>query len=256
LPVRKYASRYRQTRSPVAKHIYRTHESAQVCRHAAIVVAGRFLAYMRMRAMRDTSTRFSGKEHIMGDPIGSIHGNNAMIVQGMRDMKRPNPTQASDNLLSKLDFSGPGYIQKSDLQAVFSKSSSPSSSAGMTSSVDDLFSQLDTNGDGKVTKQEFADSLKKIAEQLEIQLVSMCTNCGMPRDGKASFKDTMAYEESALSTASLSAPSSTSSSTSTNATSSTSKTSKDAKTLMQILRLMQVYNQWRRQGQLQGGDGP
>ena len=98
----------------------------------------------------------------MSNIIGSIGGNNAMMMQGMRGMKHSDPSQMADKLFSQLDSSGQGYIQKSDLQTAFDKisASSSSSSSNTTSNVDELFSKLDTNSDGKVTKQEFSDSLK------------------------------------------------------------------------------------------------
>lgn len=116
----------------------------------------------------------------MSSSISGIGSNNAMMMQGMRGMKRPDPAQMAENLFSKLDTSGQGYIEKADLQAAFDKvSASSSSSAGTSSSVDDLFSQLDTNSDGKVTKQEFSDTLRKVAEQLDNQFMSMRMNGAM-----------------------------------------------------------------------------
>lgn len=119
----------------------------------------------------------------MSSSISSIGGNSAMTMQGMRGMKRPDPTQMADNLFSKLDSSGQGYLTKADLQTAFDKvsssSSSSSTSSSTASSVDDLFSKLDGNGDGKVTKQEFSDTLKKVADQLDNQAMSMRMNGGM-----------------------------------------------------------------------------
>lgn len=121
--------------------------------------------------------------------ISGISGNNRMMMQGMGGMKRPDPTQMADKLFSKLDSSGQGYIQKSDLQAAFDKisSSSSSSSSGTLSSVDDLFLKLDTNSDGKVTKQEFSDTLKKVADQLDNQFMSMRMSGGMQGGGMSSM---------------------------------------------------------------------
>ena len=114
----------------------------------------------------------------MSSSIGSIGGNVATMMQGMQGMKRPDPAQMADNLFSKLDTSGQGYIQQSDLQSAFDKISSDSSS-----SVNELFSQLDTNGDDKVTKQEFSDSLKKMAEQFESAAMNQLRNEGMQSGG-------------------------------------------------------------------------
>lgn len=110
--------------------------------------------------------------------IGSIGTNGSMTMQGMRPMKRPDPAEMAENLFSKLDTAGQGYIQKSDLQTAFDNISS-TSSAGATASADELFSQLDADSNGKVTKQEFSDTLKKVSEQLENQAMSMRMNGGM-----------------------------------------------------------------------------
>ena len=254
----------------------------------------------------------------MSSSISSVGSNSAMMMQGTR-MRRPDPTQMADNLFSKLDSSGQGYLTKADLQSAMdgvsstgsSSSTSSTSSSTSTSSVDDLFSKLDTNGDGKVTKQEFSDTLKKVAEQLGSQAMQanggmhgsgmgggMNGMGGMPpppppqggdgdggsdgsgftkdqlssqlkeigssdsqrsstisdvvnnfdkadtnSDGKVSFKEAMAYEQSSSSSASSSSSSaSTSSSTSTGSTSSTSNNDLDTKILAQIMKLMQAYS--------------
>ena len=115
--------------------------------------------------------------------IGGIGSNHSTMMQGIGGMKRPDPAQLAKDLFAKLDTSGQGYIQKADLQAAFDKVSSASSSSGTTSSVDDLFSQLDTDSDGKVTRQEFSDTLKQVAEQLDNQFMSMRMNGGMQGGG-------------------------------------------------------------------------
>lgn len=77
--------------------------------------------------------------------------------------QRPKPAEMAEQLFSKLDSKGQGYIEQADLQsALDSLSNKPSAS--------DLFTQLDTDQDGKVTKQEFSDSLEKIGQQLENQV--------------------------------------------------------------------------------------
>jgi Ca2+-binding EF-hand superfamily protein len=118
----------------------------------------------------------------MSNRIGGIGNNNAMM-QGMRGMKPPGSAQMAEKLFSKLDTSGQGYIEKSDLQAAFDKltpSSSTASSTSNTASIDDLFSRLDTNGNGNVTKQEFSETLRKLGEQLDQQLMSSRMSGGMP----------------------------------------------------------------------------
>lgn len=239
--------------------------------------------------------------------IGSIGSSTLMqSMQSARSMKRPDPTQMAENLFSRLDTSGQGYIQKSDLQAAFDKisTSSSSSASGTTANVDDLFSKLDSDADGKVTKQEFSDVLAQVSEQLDNQAMSLRMNGGMPSggmgggmsgmggmggmppppppsddagftedelssqleeigasdserstlisnildnfdaadtddDGKVSFKEAMAFDQSGSSSSSASSASGTASS----GTSSTgsSDTSADAKVMLQIMRLMQAY---------------
>jgi len=201
--------------------------------------------------------------------ISGISGNYAMMMQGMGSMKRPDPTEMADKLFSKLDTSGQGYIQKSDLQNAFDKVSS-SSSSGSSSNVDDMFSQLDSNGDGKVTKDEFSSTLKKLADQLDSQFNNMRMSGGMgdmgglskdqltslssglsssdstasnkindlvknfdkadtDGDGKVSFQEAMAYDKKVESTSS------------TSATSSSSSNDVNTKLLAQIEKLMKAY---------------
>lgn len=119
--------------------------------------------------------------------IGGIGSGSSMMMQSMRSMQRPDPAEAAANLFTKLDTSGQGYIQKSDLQAAYDKisaSSTTSASTSGTSGIDDLFSQLDTDSDGKVTKQEFSDALKQLSEQLDSQLMSMRMKDGMQGGGE------------------------------------------------------------------------
>lgn len=115
--------------------------------------------------------------------IGGIGSNHSMMMQGMGGMKRPDPAQLAKDLFAKLDTSGQGYIQKADLQAAFDKVTSSSSSSGTTTNVDDLFSQLDADSDGKVTQQEFSDTLKQVAEQLDNQFMNSRMSGAMPGGG-------------------------------------------------------------------------
>lgn len=98
--------------------------------------------------------------------IGSIGSTASMQAMSHR---RPDPAKMAEDLFSKLDSAGQGYLQKADLQAAFDKISGTSAT---TSSVDSLFSQLDADSDGKVTKQEFSDTLTRLSEQLEQQFQS------------------------------------------------------------------------------------
>lgn len=95
--------------------------------------------------------------------------------------QRPDPAQMAAELFAKLDTSGQGYIQQSDLEAALSSVSSATSasSTAASGSADALFAQLDGDSDGKVTQQEFSDGLQKLAEQLDGQFNSMRMG-GMP----------------------------------------------------------------------------
>lgn len=103
----------------------------------------------------------------MSGAIGGAGGCSSATMGGMNGMQRPDPSKMVDNLFSKLDTKGQGYIEKSDLQGAFDQASSK------TPSVDDIFKALDGDGDGKVTKQEMSDSVQKLADQLVGQLQSM-----------------------------------------------------------------------------------
>lgn len=222
--------------------------------------------------------------------IGSIGGTSAW--QNLRAVQRPDPAEMASKLFAKLDTSGQGYLQKSDLQAAFDKLST--NSAASTSNVDSLFSTLDANSDGEVTKQEFSDTLSQVLDQLENQAMSSRLGGGaqaaggggaMPPpppgggeddagftkaelqdqlsqagssdsarttllssvvnnfdkadtdgDGKVSFREAMAYAQSA----GTSSTDSASSTTTADGTSSSTASNQDA-VAMQILRLLHAY---------------
>lgn len=226
-------------------------------------------------------------------------------TNGMRGGQRPDPAQMAEDLFSRLDSSGQGYIQKSDLQAAFDKiasaSGSSSTSTGSSSNVDALFTKLDTDSDGKVTQQEFKDTLRKLHDNLEQQfhnsrmLTAMeaggigKTNGmgGMPPppppqgndqgftkdelssqleaigssdskrsglissivenfdaadtngDGRVTFQEAMAYQQS---TSGFSGSDAATTSISTDSTSSSSPSSNsEARIMMQIMKLMHAY---------------
>lgn len=110
-------------------------------------------------------------------------GYSSTMMQGMGGMKRPDPTEMANDLYSKLDTSGQGYIEKADLQGAFDQAASKADASGNSTSADDLFSQLDSDGDGKITKQEFSDSVKKLAEELDQQFQSARMQGAMPEMG-------------------------------------------------------------------------
>ncbi len=217
--------------------------------------------------------------------ISSISSTSSMAsLQGTQ--RRPDPSKMAEDLFSKLDTSGQGYLQKADFQAAFDNLSSTTSSA--SSNVDALFTELDGDSDGKVTQQEFSDTLTKLSEQLEQQFQSSrmqnAMGGGMPpppppqddsgftkdelssqleeigssdskasslissivenfdtadtnSDGKVSFQEAMAYDQSseASSTAST-----TASAASTGSTASSQYS--EGQIMLQIMRLMEAYS--------------
>jgi len=111
--------------------------------------------------------------------MSSISSINSSTMSGMQRMQRPDPSKMTENLFSKLDTSGKGYLEKSDLQSAFaqlsstSSSSSSSSTTSSSASVDDVFKSLDSDSDGKITKDEMTSGLQKIADQLDSQFNKM-----------------------------------------------------------------------------------
>ena len=128
---------------------------------------------------------------------------------GMQRPQRPSAEEMASDLFSKLDSSGKGYIQESDLEsalsAIIGSSSSSSTDTTGTASASEIFSQLDSDGDGKVT-----------------------------------FQEAMAYNES--SSSSSSASSSSSSSTTSSSSSTTSSQVTDAQVFRQLMDLLRTYD--------------
>jgi len=113
---------------------------------------------------------------ISSSSLASTYSN----VSATQRRHRPDPTQMAEDLFSKLDTTGKGYIEQSDLTAALSASTSSSSSQSSTSSASDIFSQLDSDGDGKVTKDELSTSIKKLAEELDSQFNQSRMEGAMP----------------------------------------------------------------------------
>ena len=207
-------------------------------------------------------------------------------ASGTQRRQRPSSEEMASDLFSKLDTSGKGYIQQSDLETALSALSSSSTSSDSTTSASEIFSQLDSDGDGKVTKDEMTSSFEKLAEELDSQfdqarmqsamgnmpppppqddagftqeeLENQLTEIGSTdsqrssllskvvenfdtadtnQDGKVSFQEAMAYDEST----SDSTSSSTSSSDSTSTSSTSSTQTSDAKVFRQLMELLRTY---------------
>lgn len=119
----------------------------------------------------------------MSSAINGIGGNASMMMQGMGRMQRQDPAKMAEELFSKLDTSGKGYIEQSDLQTALQSVSAPSGA-----SAEDVFASLDGDSDGKVTRQEMSDSIKKLSDALDSQFQDMrmsgaMAGMGMQRGG-------------------------------------------------------------------------
>jgi Ca2+-binding EF-hand superfamily protein len=222
----------------------------------------------------------------MSSTISSV-GSYSSMMTGMSRPPRPDSTKLAEDLFSKIDTTGKGYIEQSDLEAAFGQVSSTSG----TSSADELFTTLDSNSDGKVTQDEMSSGLKSLMDSLDSQFQSkrMSDAIGatgnMPPppppgndsgftkeelqtqldqvgstdstrssllskvienfdaadtdgDGKVSFKEAMAYDQTTSSTASATS-SSTTTSDATSAGTSTAST--EAQLMLQIMKLAQAY---------------
>ena len=109
--------------------------------------------------------------------------------------QRPDASTMAESLFSRLDTTGKGYIEQSDLTSALAGLSSTSSSGSSTTSASELFSQLDSDGDGKVTQDELTTSLQKLAESLDSQFDQMRMQGGMPPPPPPSEEDAGFTEE-------------------------------------------------------------
>lgn len=104
--------------------------------------------------------------------------------------QKPDAATMAEDLFAKLDTSGKGYIEQSDLTSALS-----STSTDGTASASEIFSQLDGDGDGKVTQDELKTSIQKLAESLDSQFDAMRMQGGMqpppppPSESDAGFTE-------------------------------------------------------------------
>jgi Ca2+-binding EF-hand superfamily protein len=108
----------------------------------------------------------------MSSTISSIGGYASMMATSRQ---RPDSTKLAEDLFSKIDTTGKGYISQSDLENAFGQVSSSSG----TSTADQLFTTLDSNGDGKVTQDEMSSGLKSLMDSLDSQFQSMRMSSAM-----------------------------------------------------------------------------
>ena len=107
--------------------------------------------------------------------------------------QKPDAATMAEDLFAKLDTSGKGYIEQSDLTSALSSTSSTSTEG--TASASEIFSQLDSDGDGKVTQDELKTSIQKLAESLDSQFDAMRMQAGMPPPPPPSESDAGFTEE-------------------------------------------------------------
>jgi Ca2+-binding EF-hand superfamily protein len=90
-------------------------------------------------------------------------------MQNMHGMRKSDPGEAAQSLFDRLDSSGQGYIEKTDIVSAIEQASSSSEtslSSSDESDIEEFFTQLDSDGDGKVTEEEFTNSLANIESQI------------------------------------------------------------------------------------------
>lgn len=116
--------------------------------------------------------------------MSSVSGINTSSIaslyseQTSQRRQKPDAATMAEDLFAKLDTSGKGYIEQSDLTSALSSTSSTSTEG--TASASEIFSQLDSDGDGKVTQDELKTSMQKLAESLDSQFDEMRMQAGMP----------------------------------------------------------------------------
>lgn len=102
--------------------------------------------------------------------ISSI--NSSSTAYSSMQVKRPQKPDASkmaDAMFAVLDAKNQGFVDKTDLtKALSTVDQTKTGSAPVT--ADEAFKLLDTNSDGKITKQEFADDMKKMLDDIEAQM--------------------------------------------------------------------------------------
>ena len=228
----------------------------------------------------------------MSTSISGLGSNAWMLSQSASSASRA--SKMAEDLFSKLDTAGNGYLTESQLATAFGNVSSSAGGSSSTS-ASDVFKALDSNGDGKLTKSELTDSLAKLFQQLDSQfgnsrldqargnmppppppgggdqglttdqMTQMLSNTSSSDplyndlkttlanfsaadtngDGKVTFQEMMAYEQSSASSASSSTTASSSSNSSSSSLSSSSSSSttasNDAAIMKRILDLLAAY---------------
>ncbi|MBK1724398.1 hypothetical protein CKO23_19510 [Thiocystis violacea] len=147
-------------------------------------------------------------------------------IGAMGNRPPPDPTQMAEQLVSKLDTSGKGYLEASDIQSAIDQLSTTDERSSVAS-AEEVFSALDSDGDGKVTSTELADSFRTTAESLGLSQESGGPGGGPGGPGGRPPPPPPPSESSSTSTAA-----------STDSTTTDSTTTSDAvmNTIMQLMR--------------------
>ncbi|HWT53241.1 MAG TPA: EF-hand domain-containing protein [Rhodocyclaceae bacterium] len=207
--------------------------------------------------------------------ISSI-GSNAMMMYGSsRSSTKANAL--AEELFAKIDSNKQGYIEKSDLQSAISGTDNDSDVDALFSQLDSdgdgkvtedeftnvlsqlnqQFDQMRMQGgmppppppqgqDSGFTKDELTAQLEEIgsSDSKRSSLISNIVNnfdaADSDGDGKVTFQEAMAFDQSSNGTST--GTSSTSSSDGSSSAGSTSASSDDSKLMLQIMRLMQAYH--------------
>ena len=157
-------------------------------------------------------------------------------------------TSSVDDLFSKLDTNSDGKVTQEEFSDTLKKVAEQLDNQAMSMRMSGGMNGMGgmppppppQDGDSGFTKDELTSQLSEIgsSDSKRSALISNIVNnfdkADTDGDGKVSFKEAMAFDQSTSS-------SSTSSSTSTDASSSTSSSDLNAKLLSQIMKLMQAY---------------
>ena len=111
--------------------------------------------------------------------VGSSLASSYTVNSAASRPQRPDPAQMAEDLFSKLDTSGKGYIEQSDLESALSGLTN-STSSQQGASASQIFGQLDGDGDGKVTQGEMSSSFTQLAQALDDQFNQSRMQGGMP----------------------------------------------------------------------------
>lgn len=165
---------------------------------------------------------------------------------------------SADDVFSQMDSDGDGKVTQDELSSTLQK---------LADQMDAQFDNMRMNqamggqggmppppppgNDAGFTKDELSSQLDEIGSSdsqrssLISKVVDNFDEADTDGDGKVSFKEAMAYDQStqASSVASTSGSSSSSSSTSSDSSSSSSSNDLNAKVMLQIMRLMHAYGE-------------